>query len=274
MNGSLAGLTDQGESREHNEDGFLVFDLARGVDLPEPAGGHPFWERPLLLAVSDGMGGAAAGEVASTLTLQALRDHAEGAAERLGGAEPQALEEWLREGILWANRRVRDAGSRDMALAGMGATLTAAVVFPWAVVLGHVGDSRAYHLGDGQLRQVTSDHTFVSQLIARGHLTPEEARQHPQRHVLLQAVGVTESLLVDSFTVILSRGDRLLLCSDGLYDLVSDETIALALAGGGHSHVTVPGPGGRRQLPGGNRQHHRDRPARGLSGPRAGPPGC
>jgi protein phosphatase len=233
VNGSLAGLTDQGESREHNEDGFLVFDLAQGIDLQELTGGHSFTERPLLVAVSDGMGGAAAGEVASTLTLQALRDHAESAAERLGGADPDALEAWLREGILWANDRVREAGTRDAALAGMGATLTAAVIFPWAVVFGHVGDSRAYHLGNGQLRQVTGDHTFVSQLIARGHLTAEEARYHPQRHVLLQAVGVTEALQVDSITLMLSPGDRMLLCSDGLYDLVPDETIALTLGGAG-----------------------------------------
>ncbi len=233
MKGSLAGLTDVGESREHNEDGFLIFDMALGVDLQELSEGHSFGERPILMAVSDGMGGASAGEVASTLTLQALRDHAQGAMERLAGADVRSLEGWLAEGIQWANQRVRGAGARDETIRGMGATLTAAVVYPGAVVFGHVGDSRAYHLGNGQFRQVTSDHTFVGQMVARGHLTPEEARHHQQRHVLLQAVGVKETLEVDSITLMLHPGDRLLLCSDGLYDLVSPEAMAGILAGEG-----------------------------------------
>ncbi len=234
MTGSLAGLSDVGESRDHNEDGFLIFDLARGIDLQELSESHSFDQNPVLLAVSDGMGGASAGEVASALALQSLREHAQGAMERLAGADAPSLESWLAEGIRQANREVRDAAARDATTRGMGATLTAAVVFPGAVVLGHVGDSRAYHLGNGQFRQITTDHTFVGQLVAQGHLTPEEARHHQQRHVLLQAVGAAEALDVDSLTVLLRSGDRLLMCSDGLYDLVSDEAIAGMLAGDGN----------------------------------------
>jgi serine/threonine protein phosphatase PrpC len=233
VTGSGAGLTDVGESRDHNEDGFLIWDMAQGVDLEELSEGHPFGERPVLLAVSDGMGGAAAGEVASTLTLQALRDHAEGAMEKLAGADIPRLEAWLADGIRWAHQRVREASARDATIQGMGATLTTGVVIPGAIVMGHVGDSRAYHLGDGVVRQVTNDHTLVGQLVARGHLTEEEARHHPQRHVLLQAVGVKESVEVDSLTVLLRPGDRFLVCSDGLYDLVAEEAMAEVLAGPG-----------------------------------------
>ena len=230
---SFAGHTDVGESRDHNEDGFLIFDMGLNQDLPEPGAEHPLDQRPLLLAVSDGMGGASAGEVASALTLDVLRGHANGAMERLGGLDPKGLEAWLSEGIWHANRSVLEAGRRDLTAKGMGATATAALVFPGAAVLAHVGDSRAYHLRQGQLRQVTTDHTFVGKLVAQGQLSPEEAEKHQQRHVLLQAVGVRETVDVDSLTVALRSGDRILLCSDGLYDLISDEAIAETLAADG-----------------------------------------
>lgn len=230
---SIAGLTDVGESRDHNEDGFLVFDMALNQELPDPDLEHSLDQRPLLVAVSDGMGGALAGEVASALTLDVLREHATDAMALLGGRDSTALESWLVDGIHEANRRVRESSQNDPSLDGMGATATAGLVFPGAMVLAHVGDSRAYHLRDGQLRQVTKDHTFVGQLVAQGHLTPEEAHTHEHRHVLLQAVGVRESLDVDSLTVILRPEDRLLFCSDGLYDLVSDEAIVETLAAEG-----------------------------------------
>ncbi len=233
MNVSFAGLTDVGESRDHNEDGFLIFDMAQDQDLPEPGSAHPLGQRPLLVAVSDGMGGASAGEVASALTLDVLRQHAQGAMAQLGGLEPAGLESWLSQGIHEANHRVLQAGRDDLSNQGMGATATAGLVFPGAVVLAHVGDSRAYHLRQGQLRQLTTDHTFVGKLVAQGQLSPEEAEKHEQRHVLLQAVGVRESVQVDSLTVVLRSGDRILLCSDGLYDLVSDEAIAETLAADG-----------------------------------------
>ena len=230
MTVSCAGITDVGESRDHNEDGFLVFDMGLDQDLPEFVSEHPLDQRPLLLAVSDGMGGASAGEVASALTLDVLRQHATGAMARLGGLETTGLESWLVEGIHRANQQVLEAGRRDPSAQGMGATATAGLVFPGAVVVAHVGDSRAYHLSQGQLRQITTDHTFVGKLVAQGQLSPEEAEDHQQRHVLLQAVGVRETVDVDSLTVVLRSGDRLLFCSDGLYDLISDEAIAETLA--------------------------------------------
>lgn len=233
MTVSCAGLTDVGESRDHNEDGFMVFDMSIDQDLPEPVSNHPLEQRPLLLAVSDGMGGASAGEVASAMTLDVLRRHAAGAMAHLGGLETTGLESWLVEGIHQANARVLEAGRRDPSAQGMGATATVGLVFPGAVVIAHVGDSRAYHLRQGQFRQVTTDHTFVGKLLAQGQISPEEAENHQQRHVLLQAVGVRDSLEVDALTLVLRPGDRMLFCSDGLYDLLSDEAIAGMLAGEG-----------------------------------------
>jgi serine/threonine protein phosphatase PrpC len=233
VNVSFAGLTDVGESRDHNEDGFLVFDMGLSQDLEEPGSGHPLDQRPLLLVVSDGMGGAQAGEIASALTLDVLRHHADGAMDRLGGLNALELESWLEEGIHQANYRVLAAGRQDLTVQGMGATATAGLVFPNAVVIAHVGDSRAYHLRRGQLWQLTTDHTLVGKLVAQGQISPEEAENHQQRHVLLQAVGVKESVEVDTLTVSLQSGDRLLFCSDGLYDLISDEAIAETLVADG-----------------------------------------
>ncbi len=230
---SVAGLTDTGESRDHNEDGFLLFEMGPDRVIDEALTGHPLDQRPLLVAVSDGMGGASAGEVASALTTEALRTHAEGAMARLAGHDPPVLEAWLAEGIHEANRRVRETAGKDPSIQGMGATATVGLVFPGAAIIAHVGDSRAYHLREGQLTQITTDHTFVGHLVAQGHLSPEEAEAHEQRHVLLQAVGTKETLDVGSLTVILRPGDRLLFCSDGLYDLVSDGAIADTLASDG-----------------------------------------
>jgi protein phosphatase len=229
MTVDFAGLTDVGETRDHNEDGFLIWDMGSSRDLVEPAFEHPLAHRPLLLAVSDGMGGALAGERASDITLDVLRRHATDSMDRLGGLDPAGLEAWLAEGIHQANARVREEGRRDPSLRGMGATATAALVFPGAFVLAHVGDSRAYHFQQGRLLQLTTDHTLVGQLVSRGELSPEEAKGHEQRHVLLQAVGVRDTLDVESRSIALRSGDQLLFCSDGLYDLISDEGIAETL---------------------------------------------
>jgi len=230
--GSLAGLTDVGESRDHNEDGFLLFDATSGREIPGELTRHSSHSGALLLAVSDGMGGASAGETASAMTLEALKYHAAGMASHVAAAGPDGLDAWLADGIHLANRRVLEAGSEDGSLAGMGATATAVLILHGLLYLAHVGDSRAYLLRDGRLLQLTSDHTFVAQLVARGHLSPEQAREHEQRHVLLQAVGVKEMLDIDTMSFELQSGDRILLCSDGLYDLIMDEGIAQTLSDG------------------------------------------
>lgn len=230
MTATIAGLTDVGGSREHNEDGFLMLDVGTGRELPDTTEEHSLHESPVILAVSDGMGGASAGEVASALILQVLQEHTASAGPELMKASAKDLESWLAQGIHEASRRVKEASQKDAFLRGMGATLTVAGVFPGTAVLAHVGDSRAYLQDKAGLRQLTTDHTFVGQMVARGHISPEDARTHDHRHLLLQAVGVTDVLSVETLTVALESGSRLLICSDGLHDLVEAEEISRVLS--------------------------------------------
>lgn len=232
MTGSLAGLTDVGGNRERNEDGFLLLDVATGDVLSSRTLAHPLLDSPLLLAVSDGMGGASAGEVASALTLDVFQDHARRSGGNLREREQAEVEAWLAEGVETADHRVKEAVTRDGSMRGMGATLTAGAVLPDFLSLCHVGDSRAYRVRDGEVCQLTSDHTFVGQMVARGHLSPEEARVHAQRHVLLQAVGAGKKLTVDTASFPLRPKDRFLLCTDGFHDLVSTEAMAEILSVG------------------------------------------
>jgi serine/threonine protein phosphatase PrpC/uncharacterized membrane protein len=215
---------------------------------------------PRLLAVADGMGGHAAGEVASAAAIAAL--------EQLDGLGVDAgdPEEALRDAMSDANRTVRDMVAADAELEGMGTTVTAVLVDDEYAWLAHVGDSRAYLYRDGALSQITRDHTFVQQLVDEGRIAPEEASTHPQRNLITRVLDGRETLDLDFDRLDLVPGDRLLLCSDGLSAVVSDRSLAevlagttpdeavrrlvdLALRGGGPDNVTcivadlVPGDG-------------------------------
>jgi serine/threonine protein phosphatase PrpC len=195
-----AELSDVGRQREGNEDSMLV--------------------DPPLFVVADGMGGAQAGEVASGL-----------AVETLGQMPPDDgnVEEELTEAITQANRRIHDKSQDDRELAGMGTTLTAAFVHDGKVTLGHVGDSRAYRYRDGELAQLTDDHSLVAELERHGKLTAAEARVHPQRSMILRALGIGADVEVDTYCFVGAPGDVFLLCSDGLSGLVHDAVIAEVL---------------------------------------------
>jgi protein phosphatase len=197
-----AQLSDVGRQREGNEDSMLV--------------------DPPLFVVADGMGGAQAGEVASGL-----------AVETLGEMPPEDsnVEEELTEAIVEANRRIHDKAQDDRELAGMGTTLTAAFVHDGKVTLGHVGDSRAYRYRDGELAQLTDDHSLVAELERHGKLTAAEARVHPQRSMILRALGIGAEVEVDTYCFVGEPGDVFLLCSDGLSGLVHDAVIAEVLEG-------------------------------------------
>jgi protein phosphatase len=195
----------------------------------------------LLAVVADGMGGAAAGEVASATALDAVLSADTDVAERVRSA----------------NRAVHALATARRELAGMGTTVTAVrLESDGTARFGHVGDSRAYVLRDGRLEQLTADHTVVAEWMATGAITAEEAKTHPRRGMLTRSVGVAPEVLVDSFTRHLEAGDRLLLCSDGLNGMISDDTIASLLgegdpesavwrlieaanSAGGHDNVTV-----------------------------------
>ncbi|HVR13549.1 MAG TPA: Stp1/IreP family PP2C-type Ser/Thr phosphatase [Gaiellaceae bacterium] len=193
--------THTGRKRRHNEDAYVL--------------------QPPLFAIADGMGGARAGEVASSLAAAALQS---GEVDGNGKERVTAL-------IQAANRRVYERSSQDAEVAGMGTTMTVALVEDGTVTLGHVGDSRAYVLRDGELEQLTDDHSLVAELVRGGKLSAEEAEHHPQRSVITRALGTDPDVDVDTFTVEAEDGDVFVLCSDGLTDMVGDDEIGEVLAG-------------------------------------------
>ena len=213
----VAGQTDKGRVREHNEDAFLLYDLDKN-ERKQDGADWTVGDRGVLLAVSDGMGGAAAGEVASAISVDALLS------ELLKDEGTGGVGDRLRRVVHRASRRVREE-SRRPGRRGMGATLTTALFCGTIVHLAQIGDSRAYLLRGGEIRQVTHDQSYVQMLIDEGLMTPEEAERSPQKSVLLQAMGQAAELRVDLGRLAIQKGDRLLLCSDGLTNAVSDEDI-------------------------------------------------
>ena len=199
--GQTASLTDTGRRRRHNEDAFV--------------------SEPPLFAVADGMGGAQAGELASSLAAAALTELQE---------HPGGGEERVDELIQQANRRVYERQSQDASASGMGTTMTVALVGDDRVVIGHVGDSRAYLIRNGKLEQLTEDHSLVAELVRSGKLSPEEAEAHPQRSVITRALGTDPDVDVDTFSIETRPGDLFLICSDGLTSMVDDETILSEVA--------------------------------------------
>jgi serine/threonine protein phosphatase PrpC len=189
-----AAATDPGRRRRRNEDAYVV--------------------QPPLFAVADGMGGAQAGEIASRIAASVLRD---------SGAE--AGEDAVVALIQEANRRVYEAAASDEARAGMGTTMTAALIEGDTVRIGHVGDSRAYRVRDGALEQLTDDHSLVAELVRSGRLSPEEADVHPQRSVITRVLGTDPEVDVDTFEVEAQSGDVFMICSDGLTAMVDDASI-------------------------------------------------
>ncbi|MDW5330043.1 PP2C family protein-serine/threonine phosphatase [Plantactinospora sp. KLBMP9567] len=176
-----------------------------------------------LIAVADGMGGAPAGEVASEIAISSLAPVERSAPD----AEPVTA---LRDAIGAANAQIRAVTDADQATEGMGTTVTAILLAGRRLAVAHIGDSRGYLLRAGRLSQITRDDTFVQSLVDQGGLTPEEARRHPQRSLVTRVVqgGHLEPATV---ALIAQPDDRLLLCSDGLSDVVDDDTIAATLAG-------------------------------------------
>jgi PPM family protein phosphatase len=199
--GRIAGVTDTGRRRMRNEDAFVV--------------------RPPLFAVADGMGGARAGEIAARLAAGALEEARDGIA---GEDDVASL-------IEEANRRIWERSLADPATAGMGTTVTAALVSERSgtVTIGHVGDSRAYLFRRGALEQLSTDHSLVAELVQSGVLTPEEAERHPQRSAITRALGTEAAVEVEVLTVDGQPGDLFVLCSDGLSVMLGDDDIADAI---------------------------------------------
>jgi protein phosphatase len=196
-----AELTDTGRQRRANEDAFLA--------------------RAPLFAVADGMGGAQAGEVASATAIEVLSG---------GLGDGESVEQRLSASVRQANSQIHALSVADDERAGMGTTVTAAYVGENNVTLVHVGDSRCYRWRDGALERLTDDHSLVEEMVRQGQLTEEQALDHPQRSIITRALGPESVVEPDAQTVGARDGDLLLLCSDGLSTMISDEQIAAILA--------------------------------------------
>jgi protein phosphatase len=243
-----ASLTDVGMVRELNEDSVLALEFFRDSQV-EPA-------QNFLYVVCDGMGGAEAGETASAIAVQTIRDYVE---DRFRRGETHALGETLTGALEEANRLIIEYQKERPEARGMGSTGVCAAIAPPDGAVAWVGDSRAYLLEGGVLRQLTKDHSLVQRLVEIGQITPEEARHHEHKNVITRSLGARQSGVAgaEAAAIKLRRGDRLLLCSDGLMAHVDDpaiaeimqrgddpypiarELIAAANAGGGSDNISV-----------------------------------
>lgn len=224
---SFGSRTDIGYVRDHNEDSLIII--------------------PPLFAVADGMGGHEAGEIASEITVNTLAELA-----------PSHLDaEGLTAAVEAANYNVMKAPRQGIGRDGMGTTLTAAMLEGERLLIAQIGDSRAYLLHKGHLQQITRDHSLMADLIEAGQITPEEARVHPNRSVITRAIGSDIHMRPDIYELNVDAGDRILLCSDGLSSMISnnaiesimrrqsdaqhcaDELVTAALENGGADNVTV-----------------------------------
>lgn len=197
----VASKTDPGVTRDHNEDALLV-DTGAG-----------------LLLVADGVGGNRAGEVASSLAAELIAQYIN---EHL---KDEHIENLLRESVISANQGIRERAAKNPAWAGMGSTVVAALCSSDLLYVVHVGDSRAYLINNSVMHQITRDHTIVEELIELGQLTQEEALIHPERHVITKSLGSKRPLEPELDFVSWKAGNYLLLCSDGLTDMVDDVAI-------------------------------------------------
>ncbi|MCS1351389.1 Stp1/IreP family PP2C-type Ser/Thr phosphatase [Mechercharimyces sp. CAU 1602] len=235
----MAWRTHTGKVRDHNEDRVGLFETQKGL---------------LVAVVADGMGGHQAGEIASQQVVDVVKREL---AELTLDAPTVQIKRRLEEAVKLANREVYQMAEADDSLKGMGTTAIVAVVREKEIVLAHVGDSRAYLLHRGGLYQLTEDHTLVNELKKHGEITEEEALHHPQKNIIVKAIGTDSSVEPDLVTTPWSHGDTLLLCSDGLVDMVkvnqigktmtsersiaaqADHLLEHALAAGGVDNISL-----------------------------------
>jgi len=231
------GLTDKGRVRPGNEDQFLIATLAKTLQVRQTSlrqeEMHYADERGHLLVVADGMGGHQGGERASALAVGCLEHFILNTFKWFfhpAGAEGGTVLNEFRAAVEQTDARLLEEGQRHPNWWGMGTTLTMAYSLGRDLFLVHIGDSRCYLFRQGHLRQLTNDHTYVQELVNRGHLRPEEVAGHHLRHVITNVVGGTEAgVRPEVHRLTLQAGDVVLLCSDGLTEMVPDEDIAATL---------------------------------------------
>jgi protein phosphatase len=259
------GLTDPGRVRPSNEDQFLIAELTKAMRIWQTSLSEPLAkfgeERAHLFLVADGMGGHAAGEQASTLAVAAVERFALNTLKwffHSGRADTQRILTEFQDALRSADAQIVEEAALHPSLSGMGTTLTMAYHIDRQLCVAHVGDSRAYLYRSDQLRQITQDHTVTAEMVRQGKLRPEDVTHHRLRHVITNVVGGPEAgVHVDAHALELRPGDRLVLCSDGLTEMVSNEAIVATLAraaepqaaceslltqandAGGHDNVTI-----------------------------------
>ena len=252
------GRTDVGRTREHNEDAFVVADLTRdNATLQPEVRTHLSGERGSLFMVADGMGGAAAGEIASAMAVDIVLEEIRGRWVTAPDADPATFAAVLREATDAANTRIHQFAQAHPEHRGMGTTATIAGLLGDTLYLAQVGDSRAYLIRDGVARQITKDQSLMQKLVEAGEITAEEAERSDRRNIILQALGPEARIRIDLTHQQVRRGDTLVLCSDGLSGMVRPEEIAevvraepdlvsvckrlidLANASGGPDNITV-----------------------------------
>src|SRR3989454_5397050 len=238
----LHAKTDVGRVRRGNEDNFLLLDLTAarawsgsdGAENPDDMREFTLGEHGLVLVVSDGMGGALAGDVASRMAIEAVRDVLMGTNTDGNGCDPDSsLVECLRHATMEANKNIHYKSLEDSRCSGMGATLTGAAVKDDKLDLIQVGDSRAYLMRGQQIRLATKDQSLVQQLVDVGQISEEEAETHMFRNVILQALGAQNGLTPATARIKIRQGDMLLLCSDGLSGKLRADEIQKIVAGNG-----------------------------------------
>ena len=212
---NIWGITDVGAVRQQNQDSYYI-------EQVEPDMG--------LGLVCDGMGGARAGNVASRLAVETFRDTAHGQTQDQWRGEPESLLHFAAE---QANQAVWYRAGIDPDCRGMGTTMVAALVIGETAYLLNIGDSRAYLVREDGISRITRDHSVVEDLVARGDITPEQARQHPQKNLITRALGAEEKVRADLYRQKVAPGDTLLLCSDGLINVVTDQEILYEVIHGG-----------------------------------------
>ena len=255
---TLYAKTDLGRTREHNEDAFLVADLTTGKSsLHSLVSTRSIGPKGELLLVADGMGGAAAGELASAMAADLIFGHLAGTWTKEEDASPERFTLRLREAVNLANLQIHSYAREHPEVRGMGTTATVAGVLGSSLYLAQVGDSRGYIVRGGTATQITKDQSLTQRLVDAGELTEEEAAASSRRNIILQALGPDPKIRVELTFQSLSGGDVLVLCSDGLssqvkreeiaelvsrqpdLEAVGNELVALANGRGGPDNITV-----------------------------------
>ena len=209
------GLTDPGCVRKQNQDSYQMERLDRST---------------LLCVICDGMGGAKSGNVASTLAVDVFVQEVKRCWKTI--MDQERIDQALRSAVKLANFTVYDQAQQFEEFSGMGTTLVAVVIRGKKVTVAHVGDSRAYHINDEGIRQITTDHSLVQMMVDRGDLTPELARTYPGKNFITRAVGTETTVLCDISHLEVAKGDYLLLCSDGLSNMMDDQEILFEVVHG------------------------------------------